>query len=482
MRGVLLTLSTTHVPATDLGYLLHKHPSRAQSFGLSVGRAHVFYPEASADRCTAALLVEADPIALVRGRGDNARGGFALGQYVNDRPYAASSLLAVAIKRVFATAMTGRCDSRPDLAAGPIPLQVNLTAVPCDGDLGLLHRLFEPLGWRVDATTEPLDPHFPEWGASPYADLQLTGDLRLADALNQLYVMLPVLDDSKHYWVGDDEIDKLIRAGEGWLAEHPERELIARRYLKHQRTLAAVAVARLSESAESDSEGKAEGGGEIDATDTATASSPLSERRRRTVLEIVRESGARRVGDLGCGEGSLIAELLHDITVEHIVGADVSIRSLQVAARRLHLDTLPQTQRDRVELLQSALTYRDDRLTGLDLAVLMEVIEHVDPSRLAALEHTVFGHAAPARVVVTTPNSEHNVRYEALATGAMRHHDHRFEWDRAQFGKWAQAVGASYGYDVELRPVGLDDPEVGPPTQLALFSKRAPAQKVAMAR
>lgn len=473
MRGVLLTLSTTHVPATDLGYLLHKHPGRAQSFSLSVGQAHVFYPEATADRCTAALLVETDPIALVRGRGDNSRGGFALGQYVNDRPYAASSLLAVAIKRVFATAMTGRCDSRQELAAGPIPLQIDLSAVPCDGEIELLHRLFEPLGWQVEATTELLDPQIPQWGACPYADLQLTGEVRLADALNQLYVLLPVLDDSKHYWVGDEEIDKLLRAGQGWLAEHPERELITRRYLKHQRALTAAAVARLSESAD----------GETGETgDGQPAPSPLSDIRRHTVLEIIGQSGARRVGDLGCGEGLLLGELLHDIRIEHIIGADVSIRSLQIAARRLHLDTLPQTQRDRVELLKSALTYRDDRLAGLDLAVLIEVIEHVDPSRLAAFERTVFGHAAPARVVVTTPNSEHNVRYEGLPAGAMRHHDHRFEWNREQFTQWAQAVGSTYGYDVQLRPVGEDDPDLGPPTQLALFTMRAPAQKVDVAR
>ncbi|MEO8852107.1 MAG: 3' terminal RNA ribose 2'-O-methyltransferase Hen1, partial [Allobranchiibius sp.] len=356
LRRVLLTLSTTREPATDLGYLLHKHPSRVQGFGLPVGRAHVFYPEATAERCTVALLVEVDPVALVRGRGDNSRGGFALGQYVNDRPYAASSLLAVAVKRVFATAMTGRCDSRAELAAGPIPLEITLPAVPCGGDVELLRRLFVPLGWEVDATIAPLDPHVKEWGVAPYADLRLTGDVRLADALNQLYVLLPVLDDSKHYWVGDEEIDKLLRAGHGWLADHPEREVIASRFLKHQRTLTASAMTRLSDS------------GEVEDPEPAAevVPSPLSDLRRRAVLQIVAESGARRVGDFGCGEGSLVAELMHASAVEHIIGVDVSVRSLRTAARRLRLDTLPQPQRDRIQLFQSALTYRDDRLIGLD--------------------------------------------------------------------------------------------------------------------
>jgi 3' terminal RNA ribose 2'-O-methyltransferase Hen1 len=213
---VLLTISTTHYPATDLGYLLHKHPGRVQSFPQSVGTAHVFYPHSAQTRCTAALLLEVDPVALVRGRQGPSGDGFALGQYVNDRPYAASSMLAMALKDVFRTAFTGRCNARPELAAAPIPLDIQLPAVPCRGGADLLRRLFEPLGWDVAATGSPLDPAIPDWGESRYFNLRLTGDVRLADALNQLYVLLPVLDDAKHYWVSDDEVDKLIRAGGGW--------------------------------------------------------------------------------------------------------------------------------------------------------------------------------------------------------------------------------------------------------------------------
>ena len=244
---MLLTISTTHVPATDLGYLLHKHPGRVQSFAQSVGTAHVFYPETADTRCSAALLLEVDPIALVRGRSGPAGDGFALGQYVNDRPYAASSMLAMALKDVFRTALTGRCNAQPELAATPIPLEISIPAVPCRGGADLLQRLFEPLGWRVAATGAALDPQIPEWGASRYFGVQLTGELVLADALNHLYVLLPVLDDAKHYWVTSDEVDKLIRAGSGWLAGHPEKELITHRYLSHQKRLTRSALARLAE-------------------------------------------------------------------------------------------------------------------------------------------------------------------------------------------------------------------------------------------
>ena len=236
---VLLTITTTRAPATDLGYLLHKHPGRVQSFEVSSGTAHVFYPEAADERCTAALLLEVDPVGLVRGPGDG------ITHYVNDRPYAASSLLAVALKGVFGTALTGRCDARPELAAAAIPLEVRVPALRCSGGAELAARVFGPLGWEVRAEAVPLDP--PSWGASAYLDLRLAGTVRLADALNHLYVLLPVLDDAKHYWVSTDEVDKLVRAGAGWLAGHPEKALITRRYLAHRRQLTESALARLAD-------------------------------------------------------------------------------------------------------------------------------------------------------------------------------------------------------------------------------------------
>jgi 3' terminal RNA ribose 2'-O-methyltransferase Hen1 len=201
--SVLLTISTTTRPATDLGFLLHKHPDRVQEFGQSFGMARVFYPEATAGRCTAALMLEVDPIRLVRSRG-KASPDFSLSQYVNDRPYAASSMLAVALADVFRTARAGHCKARPELAAGPIELEVTVPALPCRGGPELAHQLFEPLGWQVEARALPLDDGFPEWGDSRYVRLVLRGPVRLADALNHLYVMLPVLDDAKHYWIASD--------------------------------------------------------------------------------------------------------------------------------------------------------------------------------------------------------------------------------------------------------------------------------------
>jgi 3' terminal RNA ribose 2'-O-methyltransferase Hen1 len=472
---VLLTITTTCEPATDLGFLLHKHPARVHSFDLSVGQAHVFYPEATDVRCAAALLLEVDPVALVRGRKGPSGDGFALGQYVNDRPYAASSMLAIALKDVFRTALAGRCDARPELALAALPLEIRIPALPCRGGADLLRRVFEPLGWQVRATASQLDPEIPGWGDSRYFTVELTGEVRLAEALNHLYVLLPVLDDAKHYWVSNDEIDKLIRAGAGWLAGHPEKALIARRYLAHRRELTQSALARLAEVDDTEAEdidNATEGAVDLDSPDRPV---PLSELRRGAVLAAVRASGARRVGDLGCGEGVLARDLLADHGIEQVVATDVSATALQVAARRLRLDQMPEQQRARIQIFQSSLTYRDDRIKGLDAAVLMEVIEHVDAPRLETLGRTVFGHAMPGTVIVTTPNVEYNVRFETLPAGTPRHRDHRFEWTRAEFRAWAAAVATAYGYEVRYLPVGPDDPEVGPPTQLAVFSKRAAA-------
>ncbi|HEU4946625.1 MAG TPA: 3' terminal RNA ribose 2'-O-methyltransferase Hen1 [Kribbella sp.] len=479
---MFLTLGTTSkglgAPATDLGFLLHKNPARPQSIQVAGGTAHVVYPEATHERCTAAVLLEVDPIALVRSSKGKSAEGFTLGQYVNDRPYAASSLLAVALGKLFRTAMTGRCEARPDLAASPISLEIRIPALPCRGGADLAGRFFGPLGWTVDARPAPLDPEIPEWGDSRYVDLRLTGRLRLAEALNHLYVMLPVLDDTKHYWVGPDEVDKLVRAGGGWLGAHPEKELVTTRYLAHRKQLADSALERLTEADDTNlaEEAATEIGDDSLAAVEAGRPVSLATQRRTTVLEALRELGVRRVADLGCGEGALVAKLLADPSYTEVVATDVSARALSVAERRLRVAEMSDRQRERFRLFQSSVTYADQRLAGLDAAVLMEVIEHVDAPRLPSLARAVFGTARPGSVVVTTPNAEYNVRFESLSAGAFRHPDHRFEWSRAEFRDWASAVGAAYGYEVSYRPVGLDDPEVGPPTQLALFQLKEAAR------
>jgi len=466
---MILTLSTTHQPATDLGYVLHKNPDKHHISALNFGTAHVLYPEATEERCSMSFLVDIDPVGLVRNRRGPRGNDFSLSQYVNDRPFATSSFMSVALAKVFSTAMGGRSKERPELADREIPLEVSLPVVPCRGGESVLRRLFEPLGYEVQASAIALDANFPTWGDSRYLSVQLHGVKKVKDLLGHLYVLLPVLDDDKHYWVGNDEVEKLLRRGGEWLSTHPERELIANRYLRHDAQLTREAVARLQEDVAGDPEQLAE----AQDAEEEVVERPLSlnEQRLSAVTEAIAAKGARRVLDLGCGQGTLTGALLKLPSIDHVVGMDVSHRSLEIAARRLHLDTMTPRQRERVELLQGSLTYRDRRLEGFDLAAIVEVIEHLDQIRLNSFERVVFAHAHPTHVIITTPNLEYNVRFETLPAGTLRHRDHRFEWTRAEFETWAKGVARRHGYDVGLTPIGPIDDEVGPPTQMAVFSR-----------
>ena len=459
---MLITITTTHQPATDLGYLLAKHPDKIQQFDLPHGSATVFYPEANAERCTAALMLEIDPVKLTRGRQKSPQ---QQQDYVNDRPYAASSYLAAAVNRVYRSACAGQSRERPELADTPIPLEIRLPAVRGDQGGDFLRRLFQPLGYQIEIAQPPLDPAFPHWGASPYAALTLRRRATLQETLRQLCVLLPALDGQKHYWITDDEIDKLLRHGAGWLDAHPEKETIASRYLKKRRDLVRQALERMPSPDQEPAEPEAPAAQETRLEQPLN----LAEARTRAVIQTLKDLGADSVADLGCGEGRLLTALAPEPSITRITGLETALQPLATARRRIA--RLPEPQQAKIALLHGSLTYRDDRLAGHAAAVLMEVIEHIDPARLDAVAEAVFGAAAPSAVIITTPNREYNPRFN-LPDGEMRHHDHRFEWTRPEFREWAEKTAATYNYAPDFAPVGAPDPELGPPTQMAVFRKK----------
>jgi 3' terminal RNA ribose 2'-O-methyltransferase Hen1 len=378
--------------------------------------------------------------------------------------------LTVAISRIFGTALAGNCQKRPELVETNLPLSATIEVVRSRGGADVLRKLFEPLGYQVEATALPLDEKFPEWGESRYFRLKLSASATVHDILSHLYVLLPVLDDEKHYYVGDAEVDKLLRHGEGWLSSHPERQLIVSRYLKRRSSLIDQAFARLL-----DEESAA-----VDAIEHWTEKAARAEKdlerpltlhtqRLNLVATRLKELGAKSVVDLGCGEAKLLRRLLADRAFERIVGMDVSHRSLEVASSKLKLERMLERQRKRIELMQGSLLYRDKRIAGFDAAALVEVIEHLDQPRLIALERVLFEFARPRHIVITTPNREYNAPFPTLPAGKMRHTDHRFEWTRAEFGAWANATAARFGYEVSFEPVGPVDEAHGGPSQMALF-------------
>jgi len=339
---MLLTITTTHRPATDLGYLLHKNPARPQAKDLAFGVAHVVYPEAADDRCTAALLVNVDPVGLVRGRRGPPGEGFALEQYVNDRPYAASSLLSVAIAQTFGTALAGTCKQRPELAETPIPLEATVASVPARSGPPVLETLFGPLGYAVSAEPQPLDERFPSFGGPRYFNLTLTGTVRLVDLLSHLYVLLPVLDGDKHYWIGEDEVQKLLRHGEGWLASHPAKPFIVERYLMRRGHLTRLALAQLAEEQPEEEDAIERADEPEQATERPLR---LNDQRHDAVVGRLLASGAASVLDLGCSNGVLLRRLLDERQFTRVVGYDVSHRALEIAADRLRLDQMHETKR-----------------------------------------------------------------------------------------------------------------------------------------
>jgi 3' terminal RNA ribose 2'-O-methyltransferase Hen1 len=326
--------------------------------------------------------------------------------------------------------------------------------------------LFRPLGYAVDITTYPLDAVREDWGRAPYVTLRLSACARISDLLTHLYVLMPVLDDRKHYFVGEDELEKLLARGEDWLPSHPERDLIVSRYLKRLGYLAKSALVRLSQ--------------EEDGTETqfdpelkhgpeAVIEKPLRlhERRLDRVAQVIVEAGAKRVLDLGCGDGKLIARLLTIKGLEEIVGVEVSSTELTRADARFA--EVPDFLKKKLKLLQGSLIYRDTRLRGYDIAAVVEVIEHLELDRLPHLEHALFGDARPTSVIVTTPNRDYNVLFESLPAGEFRHPDHRFEWSRAEFAAWAERVAAAHGYSVRFDGLGDEHATLGAPGQMAVF-------------
>ena len=484
----MLTISTTRSPATDLGYILHKHPDRVQEFPVTYGVAHVFYPVATAERCTAALVVEIDPIKLTRrGNPNNKLPEEALQDYVNDRPYVASSHLVVAMADVFSTAMSGRCKPRPELPETILPLEAKIASVPCRWNDDLIHRLFTPLGYQVTAEPIPLDDQFPEWGNSRYYNLTLTADKTVRDLLHHLYVLIPVLDNSKHYWIGQDEVDKLLRMSEGWLDSHPAKDIILRRYLRHRRNLVDQANTALAEAQENAERGDPDDAAPEPEAEPEAAAIPaqprepseadiekpmrLSDMRIAAVNQALTQCGATDVVDLGCGEGQLLEHLIKEPKFKRILGADVSTFAIAAAERKLRLRQMNPDQRKRIDIIQTSLIYRDQRIHGFQAAVAMEVIEHIDPPKLTAFSQVVLGEAQPTTLVITTPNIEYNALFTNMRSSGLRHRDHRFEWTREEFNNWATATADQYGYQVRVEGIGNEDPEHGHPTQMAIFTR-----------
>lgn len=364
------------------------------------------------------------------------------------------------------TAMTGISKERQQLADSDLLLEAAVAPLPMRGGEDLVRQLFEPLGWTVDLT--PIENVGSDANGSRYCHLKLSGSAKLGNLLNHLYVLIPVMDDAKHYWVGEAEVDKLLSSGEGWLENHPAKNLIVRRYLRNRAVLTRAALERLAPETASEALPP-----EARVTPEEALEAPvrLNDLRLDAVVDAIRASGGTVIADLGCGEGKLLYRLVRERWVHKLFGLDPAVRELEWAAKRLKLNEFGGPPEGRVTLLHGSLTYRDSRWAEAEVAVLVEVIEHVDEDRLPLIERIVFGETAPRTVIVTTPNADYNALFPKLEVGAFRHPDHRFEWGRAEFQAWAAKIGQAYDYTAAISGIGAEDPVLGSPTQMAVFTR-----------
>jgi 3' terminal RNA ribose 2'-O-methyltransferase Hen1 len=456
---------TPEQPATDLGFVLVKHPDRIREVELPFGKAFVFFPAAGIEKTTVCLLLDVDTVKLVRkGRVQT------IFDYVNDRAYTASSFLTVALSKVFNSAIAGTCKDKPELVDRVFDMTVKIPVIASKGGEDSFRELFEPVGYTVSCERLTLDEKFPEWGQSNYYRLTLTGKQRIRDVLEHLYVMIPVLDNLKHYFVGEDEIEKLVRHGGAWLDKHPKKVMILARYLEYKRHLvreAEVQVEAAAPPTEDDSAPLVEEETEKKESEVEVEKRlSLQELRTKAILQSLTEEAVTTVIDLGCGDGKVLAALARGKVFMKVAGLDVSLRCLRIAKDRVKRTGYPM---DQVTLIHGALTYRDRRIEGFDGCVLAEVVEHLDPHKVEALERVVFGEARPRVVIVTTPNREYNTLFPFHLPNGLRHKDHRFEWTRAEFEAWLSRVAKTYRYSFIVLGVGDPDPEKGSPTLMARF-------------
>lgn len=463
---MLLTITTENERAEELSYLLHKSPDKLQSFDITGGKAHVFYPEYTKTKCSVSLLLEIDTIELIRNirLPDN---GFMLKNYINDRPYVASSFTSHSIATVFSSAMNGKCSLKPELIEVEMSFEVNISLLKIKGgNSEWINRIFVPLGYEVEYKRHVLNENFPKWGESNYYSLKLKNKLTLQKLLSQLYVLLPVFDYEKHYFISTNEIDKLLEKGRDWLITHPEKEMITKRYLNNLKKYYNPALERLKDDNEEDIYQE-----DLEKLNEAEIEKKLSlnKQRLKAVFDKVKDSGFNSIMDLGCGEGKLLKMLLKDSKFSKITGMDVSFSELQKAKDNLYYDNLSDKQKERINLFQGSLIYKDERLKNHQIATVIEVIEHIELDMLRSFEKILFSYLEPQMIVITTPNSEYNKKYEKLSQESFRHHDHRFEWNRKEFLEWLNYIKDKYNYGFEVFEIGDIDKELGSPTQMAVL-------------
>lgn len=451
---MLLTLRVTGPHAADLQVLLDKSPDKLHSTSLPLGVVHVFFPEASPDAATVALLVNVDAVAW---SSNESPAGFAL---------ANAATLSAAIAHVFSMALAARSPARPDLVTAMLPIEVRLSSFAVSRGTDDARALFAPLGYDVEVTEDALVESSTTQEHLVRHSVRLTKLAPLYEVLSHMYVLGPIVDDHAADPVLTAEREALLLHAEGAARGHPLAERITQAYAMRRTSETSAAVERLLVA---DSLGAPTN---ADATNVPTL---LDDARIDAIVYELREVAAQSVVDLGCGDGKLLARLVREKALTRIVGLDVSYRLLDAASARMKLDRRGTKKSERLELLHGSLFYADSRLRGFDAAVLADVLQHVAADRLGDIEHVVFHDAQPKTIIVMmngsgvwgagsrrlpeAPNAQ-PAREQSAPTDPHA-------WSTNQFDAWASGVSERCGYRVRLLSIGSSHL----PTRMAVFSR-----------
>lgn len=496
-----LAIKATGEGAKMLSFLLSKNPQNLYDRSEKGYRVRLTYTVFTDTEVEAVLIVTPDPVELVK----NSPDVYDITQYINDREFVTSSLFCSYARSALGTALNGRPkEEYSEWVNHAFNLTISFGPVASDLPDAVINDLFEYLGYEVTIERGQADYRFQLKERSSARFISISGLSTVQAALKQLFVLIPVLDNYKHYYLSEQEIDKLQRYGEGWLDRHPLRELIIKRSLRFQDLIdqaaliygdkrweqpaegynvwkPAVGREEIAKTAEIKGIEELEELEELDGIDeaerldgeSARESAPfvsLNEQRYQAIVKIVENIPAKQtLVDFGAGEGKLSVRLGFIPGVKEILAVEpterAQLRAIErfdkAARREAFVKPIP---------VWGSLFYYDERLRCKDVMILCEVIEHIDEYRLPGTMECLFKEYQPKTLIVTTPNAEYNAFYQMPEK--MRHKDHRFEWTRQEFSEWCNGWANLYPYEVQIEGIGDQTEEYGQPTQTAIFTRQ----------
>lgn len=455
-----LAIKATGEGAKMLSFLLSKNPQNLYDRMEKGYRVRLTYTVFSDSEVEALIFVTPDPVELVKNSPDT----YEITQYINDREFVVSSIFCSNTRSALGTALNGRPkEEYLDWAKHAFQLTIGFGPVATDLPDAAIKNLFEPLGYQTEIERGRADYNFQFKERSSARFINLQSKVTLQNALQHLFVLIPVLDDYRHYFIDEREIEKLERYGEGWLADHPLKELIIKRTLRFRELIDQMVL----------NSHQTELINEAVTPEPNISSQPvvrLNKLRYQRLVKIIEDLAAREsIVDFGAGEGKLSVRLGFIPGVKEILAVEPTEKE-QLRALKRFSEASRKDDFIAPTPVWGSLFYYDEQLCGKDVMILSEVIEHIDESRLPRVMDTILGSYKPQVLLITTPNAEYNPVYQ-MEEG-IRHKDHRFEWSRAEFAEWTYCLARNYAYEVQIDGIGEEAEGYGHPSQLAILTRQ----------